>query len=274
MDPYYWCPWRVWWQGPDGDFIDTLINASRNGLSFRLLLTSRVEEHIRKKFDDSRADSFVYHLDLADFNARPDIQIYLKREFGHIYNQNLPVLRWIQQPWPSVEDLDMLLNKAGNSFMFAITLIQLVRSSTMPDEALQQVLSSEITGLDPLYMQVLSNAYASHTPALDQILGTIMVLLSNHSILFLSSLLSLHPKGIVCGLLAVQSIVKIPGGDDEPIMLYHTSFRDFLTTKSRSGQYFVNPSLQHIYLAMNCLNCLADDSSQDFLMVMWRCMLL
>lgn len=245
------------------EFIDVLIDVSRRGqLSFRVLLTSRVEEHIRKKFHDPRAQSVFYCIDLRDFDPRPDIQGYLQREFASIYGQHHPIMRWTPLPWPTPPALSKLLDMAGSSFMFAVTLIQFIGTSTIPDEALQQVLSSGITGLDPLYKQVLLNA--SPTPVLDQILGTLMIIFENPSIIFLSSLLCLQPQKIVQELLAVQSVVKIPGDDDEPVMLYHTSLRDFLIDQSRSGIYFINPHMQHIHLAMDCLKCLAQDSSKDF----------
>ena len=113
--------------------------------------------------------------------------------------------------------------------------------------SLQKLLASGVNGLDSLYEQVLSSA--SRTEEFFWILGTIMVLKNNKSISFLSSLLSLQHEEVICELLQLQSIIKIPGGDDEPIMLYHTSLRDFLTIKSRSKQYFIDPPLQHLHLA-------------------------
>jgi len=91
-----------------------------------------------------------------------------------------------------------------------------------------------------------------------------MILEDNQSISFLSSLLNLQHEEVILELLGVQSIIKIPGDDDQPIMLYHTSLRDFLTLKARSEQYFIDPSLQHLHLAIHCLNHLAEYPSKDF----------
>jgi hypothetical protein len=189
-------------------FIDVLINVSsgKNHLPFRILLTSRVEEHIRKIFDDSGTQSVLYRLDLATYNARLDIQVYFEKQFNCIYDQNLPVMRRIPKPWPSSEDLAVLLDKAGSSFAFATTLIQFVRGYPMPHKALQKLLESGVNGLDPLYEQVLSSA--SGTADFHQILGTIIILEDNKSITFLSSLLHLQNEDVVCELLGVQSIIK------------------------------------------------------------------
>ena len=245
------------------EFINMLIDMSRRDqLPFCIFLTSRVEEHIRKEFCYARAHSVLYCMDLAAFDSRPDIRLYFEQEFGRIYDQNLPIMRRIPQPWPSSRVLFVLLDKAGSSFMFAATLVRLVGEDPMPYKVLQEVLDSGSNGLDPLYKQVLSSA--SQTPAFHQLIGSIMILQTNQSINSLSLLLDIQAGEIVLELLKVQSIVKIPGDDDELIMLYHTSLRDFLTIKSRSGNYFINPSLQHIHMALDCLKCLAKDSSEDF----------
>ena len=245
------------------DFIDVLLSASSGGthLPFQVLLTSRVEEHIRKKFDSSNA-LFLHRLELQNFNARADIEVHFRREFDCIYNQNWRIMQRIPKPWPSVQDLTTLLDKAGSSFAFATTLLQCVGGDRMPYKALQKLLASGADGLDPLYEQVLSSA--SWTEDFCRILGTIIVLKENKSISFLSSLLSLHHEEVICELLDIQSVIKIPGDDNEPIALYHTSLRDFLTIKSRSKQYFIDPPLRHLHLAIHCLNHLAEYPSKDF----------
>ena len=244
-------------------FIDVLLNASsgRSYLPFKILLTGRVEEHIQKRFDHSGAQ-FLDHLDLEKFDPRSDIQIYFKREFARIFDENHQMMQRIPKPWPSVKDLAELLDMASSSFAFATTLIQFVGGDNRPYKALQQLLESGAHGLDPLYKQVLSSA--SSTQTLYQILGTIMILKDNQSVSFLSSLLNLQHEEIIHELLGLQSIIKIPGNDDEPIMLYHASLQEFLTIKSRSNQYFIDPSLQHLYLAIHCLKHLTKNLSQDF----------
>jgi hypothetical protein len=245
------------------DFIDVLLSASSGGthLPFQILLTSRVEEHIRKKFDSSKA-RFLHHLELQNFNARPDIKVHFRRAFDCIYDQNWRIMQRILKPWPSARDLTALLDKSGSSFAFATTLIQCVGGDRMPHKALEKLLASGANGLDSLYEQVLSSA--SWTEDFCQILGTIMILEDNQSISFLSSLLSLQHEEVICELLQTQSVIKIPGDDNEPVMLYHTSLRDFLTIKSRSKQYFIDPPLQHLHLAIHCLKHLAECPSKDF----------
>jgi len=244
-------------------FIDVLLSASSGGihLPFQILLTSWVEEHIRKKFDSSKAQ-FLHCLELQNFDAHLDIKVYFQRAFDCVYDQNWQIMQRTPKPWPSAEDLTALLDKAGSSFAFATTLIKCVGGDCMPHKALQKLLASGVTALDSLYEQVLSSA--SWREDFCQILGTIMILKDNKSISFLSSLLSLQHEEVICELLQLQSIIKIPGDDDEPIMLYHTSLWDFLTIKSPSKQYCIDPPLQHLHLAIHCLKHLAEYPSKDF----------
>ena len=71
------------------DFIDILLSAcsGETHLPFQILLTSRVEEHIQKKFDSYRAH-FLHCLELQNFDARPDIKVHFRRAFNSIYDQN------------------------------------------------------------------------------------------------------------------------------------------------------------------------------------------
>ena len=244
-------------------FIDVLLSASSGGthLPFQILLTSRVEEHIRKKFDSSKAQ-FLHRLELQNFDAHLDIKTHFQRAFNCIHDQNWPVMKRIPKPWPSAGDLTALVDKAGSSFACATTLVQYIGGDLIPHKALQKLLALELNGLDLLYEQVLSSA--SWTEDFCQILGAIMVLTDNKSISFLSSLLSLQHEEVICELLVVQSIIKIPGDDNEPILLYHTSLRDFLSSKPRSKQYFIDPPLRHLHLAIHCLKHLAEYPSKDF----------
>jgi hypothetical protein len=54
-------------------------------------------------------------------------------------------------------------------------------------------------------------------------------------------------------LLGIQSIVMIPADDHQPVQLFHTSFRDFMTAKSRSDNYFIDPPARNLSIATDCL---------------------
>jgi hypothetical protein len=45
----------------------------------------------------------------------------------------------------------------------------------------------------------------------------------------------------------------VPEDDEQPVRLFHTSLRDFLTTRARSQNLFINPVTCHLSVAIDCL---------------------
>jgi hypothetical protein len=88
----------------------------------------------------------------------------------------------------------------------------------------------------------------------EQVIGTIMVLESSLSVTSLGHLLQIEAADILQALLGVQSILMIPGDDNQHIRLFHTSLRDFLMKQSRSRHYFVDPPTRHLFIVTKCLD--------------------
>lgn len=238
-------------------FIEVITDACRRGhqFPFRVFFTSRVEDHLRKKLE---ANAAILPLALPDFDATDDIHDFFRSAFSTIHKENL-VMRNIPSPWPSSSDLEALVKKASGSFIFASTLINLVNDgSDFPHRKLPIALTAD-AGLDPLYTQVLSAAPRSCH--FEQVIGTIMVLESPLSVTSLGHLLRLEAADILQALLGVQSILMIPGDDNQHIQLFHTSLRDFLTKQSRSRDYFVDPPTHHLFIVMNCLELIGVPSN-------------
>ncbi|KIM72955.1 hypothetical protein PILCRDRAFT_15647 [Piloderma croceum F 1598] len=221
------------------EFIEIVADAYRGNrrLPLRVFFTSRVEEHLRKKLEAPTAHSVIYHLALQDFDAANDIRKFFQHQFATIYEENCRLMRNVPRPWPSHTDLQALVEKASGSFIFAFTLINFIDDG-QPHRKLPVALSAH-AGLDPLYAQVLSAAPCSHE--FERVMGTILLLTSNMSVTALGHLLQLDPADILEALLGIQSILMIPGDDDQPVQLFHTSLRDFLTSKPRLGGFFINP---------------------------------
>jgi hypothetical protein len=222
---------------------------------FRVFFTSRVEEHLRKKLEAPAARLVIYHLVLQDFDATDDIHKFFRHRFATIHEENRRLMQNVPRPWPSYSDLQALVEKASGSFIFAFTLINFVNDGTdLPHRKLPIALTAH-AGLDPLYVQVLSAA--PHGQVLKRVIGTILLLKSSLSITALGHLLQLDTARILQALLGVQSILMIPGNDDEPIRLFHTSLGDFLTSKARSGDFFIDPPARHLCILVDCLKLVA-----------------
>jgi hypothetical protein len=238
------------------EFIEIIADAYRGNhrLPFRVFFTSRVEEHLRKTLEAPAARSVIYHLALQDFDAADDIHKFFRHRFATIYEENRRLMRNVPRPWPSYSELQALVKKASGSFIFAFTLINFVDDGTdLPHRKLPIALAAH-AGLDPLYAQVLSAA--PRGDVLKRIIGTILFLKSELSITSLGHLLQLDTADILQTLMGVQSILKIPGDDDQPVRLFHTSLRDFLTSTPRSGDFFIDPPARHLDILLDCLKLL------------------
>jgi hypothetical protein len=123
------------------------------------------------------------------------------------------------------------------------------------------VLLKTHAGLDHLYTQVFSTV--PHEDRFDQVIGTIMLLREQLAITELACLLELAAGDILQAVLGIQSILRIPEDDDQPIQLIHASLRDFLMERQRSEIYFINPPIRHIYIAMNCLKIMTKDAKEN-----------
>ena len=67
-----------------GRFVEVVIGAFQLNLHlpFRIVVTSRVEEHIREKLGASAAGSVIHHLSLQHFDAGLDILKFFRSRFS------------------------------------------------------------------------------------------------------------------------------------------------------------------------------------------------
>ncbi|KAH7908312.1 hypothetical protein BJ138DRAFT_987240, partial [Hygrophoropsis aurantiaca] len=94
----------------------------------RLLLTSRVESHIRDTFREPSILSMTLPLELATFDAEEDIRSFMAYAFDKIYKQHHALMNDVQYPWPPTDELEKLLKKASGLFIFATTVVKFVES--------------------------------------------------------------------------------------------------------------------------------------------------
>jgi hypothetical protein len=149
------------------------------------------------------------------------------------------------------------VEKSGGLFIFATTLMKLMDApldnSALPQERLRQALTAKV-GLDALYRDVLSGA--GPIPYFNRVIGTIMLLRSPLPIASLGYLLQLSAEQVVASVWGIQSILMIPGNDDEAIEPFHASLRDFLVARERSASLYINPPTRHLWIVTNCLEAM------------------
>jgi hypothetical protein len=173
------------------EFILVVIGAFQENhqLPFRVIVASRVEEHIRQKLETPAAHSVMHRSSLQDFDSSMDICKFFQSSFSTIYDRNTLLLRYVPCPWPSESEITTLIEKSDGLFIFAITLMNFIHSGgDLPQDNLQRALAAE-PDLDALYEQILSAAVPNHH--FKQVIGTIMLLSESLSISSLRDLLRL-----------------------------------------------------------------------------------
>ena len=164
-------------------------------------------------------------------------------------------------PWLSESDLTKLVRKSTGFFAFASTLIKLINDGRdLPHRRLQVALESH-SGLGPLYTQVLQ--FTPHSPYFTWVFTTIITIREQLSIIDLACLLQIEGGDVIHALEGVQSIIMVPEDDEWPVWLFHTSLRDFLTTKARSEHLFMNPPICHLSTVGDCLVVMTTHNGHD-----------
>ncbi|KAF7976782.1 hypothetical protein HWV62_5620 [Athelia sp. TMB] len=242
------------------EFITALAHACHvvRHLRLRWLLTSRGEEHIRQSFSGTVSQHATNVVQLDHFDARSDIELFLEARFSDIIHNNPRLFRGILLPWPSRHDFWILVDRSSGLFIFAATLVNFVTDGRAPpNRKLESVLQMH-AGLDPLYDQVLRDALQDidAISCFRRVLAALMLLHAQPSVELLADLLELSTQDVLHALLAIQSIIRIPGDDNAPIELNHTSLRDFLVDAERSQDLFLDPLAAHATIAIACLNVL------------------
>ncbi|RXW25403.1 hypothetical protein EST38_g393 [Candolleomyces aberdarensis] len=225
-------------------------------IPLRVFITSRVEQHIQ-----SRLSVPGVQLDnLMDHCSDDDIATFLDILFEDGCRRNPIVQAYVHQhgEWPAQGDQRKLVQHIGGSFIFASAVFKFIMGAdtegnhaTTPMDRLPLALKMN-PGLDGLYAQTLAGS--EHLPHFSNIISTIALLEAPLPTSGIAELLGIRTYEVVNVLVNLQAIIQVPGTDDIPVTLCHTSLRDFLTTQSRSGSFFAPPS-HHVRLFFCCLEC-------------------
>ncbi|KAJ2914119.1 hypothetical protein MD484_g6282, partial [Candolleomyces efflorescens] len=238
-----------------GELIDSMLAFfdDNPSIPLRIFITSRVEQHIQ-----SRLNVPGVHLDnLADHCSDDDITAFLEVLFQDAGRRNAVIQAYVRQhgEWPTAGDKQKLVQHIGGSFIFASAVFKFIMGSstsrdheTTPMTRLPLALKMN-PGLDGLYTQTLERS--ENIPHFSNVISTVALLQSPLSTSGIAEVLGICTYEVVNVLVDLQAIIQVPGTDDIPVTLCHTSLRDFLTTQSRSGRFFAHPRHHaHLYLRL------------------------
>ncbi|KAJ7074618.1 hypothetical protein C8F01DRAFT_1242847 [Mycena amicta] len=242
-----------------------------SGLPHRFLICSRPEPHIRETFESLLALGHSYrHLVLDDtFDPDRDIRLYLTASFAELRDR-LPT----SPNWPSEQNLDLLVRKASGQFIYATTVLKFVGDEySDPQERLRLILDADLSSdeesasafadLDLLYRMILSTN--PNTALVTQILGAYFALPDSfihpieRCISFLDGILGLPVGTVRRALRGLHSLFFIPSNDKMKMTPYHASLHDFLCSRSRSREFFLDSERHHEHVLERCLEIIFSD---------------
>ncbi|KAG7094211.1 hypothetical protein E1B28_006663 [Marasmius oreades] len=233
----------------------------------RLLICSCPESWIREAFDLPKYCILTKHIKLDDsYVPNQDIERYFRSEFTSIHT-NIKYKRVeFPNPWPSKADIECLVDNASAQFIYAITAMKFVKAEySSPSKQLCIVLDSRSNRISPkspfpeldnLYHIILSTH--PEQAILLSILSAILLLPERfRNPKFIEILLGFSPGEVDLSLRGMHSVLDIRGATDD-IRVYHTSFTDYLCTKSRSAEFYINEPRQRDFLACRWLMALGE----------------
>ncbi|KAI0027533.1 hypothetical protein K488DRAFT_61247, partial [Vararia minispora EC-137] len=244
--------------------------AVSRGLSVKIFLTSRPENHIRPTLQFSEDDirRTLRLQDIHDAIVDADISLYFQTRLAEIRNER-PDLE-IPPSWPSDTDIAALTKASNRLFIFASTAVEYIREE--PDERLPnltglKVLASDplIKPLDDMYALILQTAARSRDPktgemdALKRVLACILAMRAPLSISGLAQLLGVHPRKLRIILDRLHAVVNVPEDNGSPdLRTVHASFGDFLTERA-VDELTIDPALGHHVLSVGCFSAMRSD---------------
>ena len=231
-------------------------------LPLKFFIASRPEPRIQDVFLQEGNSKYIHH-ELDKETASMDIEIYAREELAK--RQTAEMLVNVS----AFEDgLKTLVRLSDLLFIYAVTACKYVGSGGGDImellEAVTDILpnspNSETPALDILYGHILSDAFQvvndMKKDEIQKVLRAVISVCTPLSMNGLSKLLKIKVENIGEALSSLHSVLHIPEDTSLPILMFHASFMDFITSEECSGEHFLELSKSHKMLGLHCLGLL------------------
>jgi len=220
------------------------------------LIASRPELDIRQLFNDQNSlGSLSFGIALDDtYRPDDDIRVFLQSTFDEI-KRNHPSRAHLPISWPSLYDIQRLVEKSSGQFIFASTVAKYVNSRRhWPPDRLNIISGrsnpgqeTPFTKLDSLYHLILSSV-----PDAGKLQDILMLLVLqpfwrdgtrlNQTMTLIEKFLFYRPGEVDMILTDLHSIIYVPppGNEISELRFFHASLPDFLLDRSRSMDLFLD----------------------------------
>jgi len=231
----------------------------------KFFLTGRPDPRIKKGFRlpllKKVTDIFFLH-DVESGLVDSDIRLFLKQS-----------LLEIADGWPTEEQLDLLCERAGGLFVYAVATVKFIQNGS-PEERLDLLLQplkngahegkakfktgfKKHTTLDSLYVTILQEAFndSEDDPTIRSVVGAVVLALNPLPPSAIATLLGFKIKEVLRVLSSVHSLLTLQEDIDKPVQFFHKSFPDFIIDPARCANPRFRVCLpdQHKELLIGCL---------------------
>jgi hypothetical protein len=234
--------------------------------NFRLFITARPDDDILRGLASRPFSRHIRMEDIETHSTRADLSAY-------VVEQLAPINTALEAHWPQTQWRDELVNKAECLFIWISTACRFIRNEgklgTNHANRLRIILSEtppSLGSLDTLYIRVLRSILDEQdSDAMTQfkaVMGNVLAVKVPLSTIAFSNILAADKS--VYGSdnrPSVPSVVPYLGSmligsadPGRPIQFLHLSFKDFLTTSSRSETFFIDVKAHSRTTALLCLD--------------------
>ena len=243
-----------------GKFLEALeAGLSENsGLSenLRIFMTSRPDNNIMQRL---RPLKFVEHIRMEDIDSsKADISAFIEENLSEVKSD-------LEEEWPYPGWRDVLLEKAGSSFIWASTACEFVKATgkggVIHRNRLKQLLDGTrgLEKLDSLYLTILRKTFDEDDDdemnRFKAVMGRILGGKVPLSLTALNDLLDPNANSERVAERVVPFLGSLlVGAKNGAVQPLHLSLRDFLSDPMRSEGFFIDMKRQHFDLAIACLD--------------------
>ncbi|KAJ3564126.1 hypothetical protein NP233_g8500 [Leucocoprinus birnbaumii] len=232
---------------------------------FRWMLCSRPEPHLTATFAamQNKAICLQKKLEVDDAEAQTDALRILETGFAEIRARD-PFQ--FGPEWPKEDDIRFIARQASGHLGFVSFIIRFIGDIEHddPDRKLEMCLhvlrttsgisydTNPFDSLDFLYTQILSDIPKDILVITKRVLG-VLILYGNEKLttIILANFLGLDRAAFYSSLQRLHSVLLIPFPEEahqSPIKVYHASFFDYLSDRSRAREFFLDGGAVQLYV--------------------------
>lgn len=230
-------------------------------VELRFFMTSRPESRILSGFNAVQDKHTVAILhEIPQSIVEHDIKVFFQSKLPKIRNE-----RGLDDTWPGEANIQKLVQMTAPLFIYAATIYRVFEDPIWdPQDSLENFLdhpdrqSSQLSGT---YLPVLERLTAGQgerqvlqlVNEFQNVVGPILILQNSLPIMSLAELLNIRETAVQTRLNTLQSVIRMPREAEEPVKLFHQSFRDYLLDPGEKSQFSVDRVQMNKTIGLHCI---------------------